>query len=273
MARFVAVLVVTLAGSAVAQERDVEGSADHPLLTRLPGYRLSSYEQKEWDSLENAYLAGADAKWEGKLTRLAYTVQPNGRQLSMAQVARNYEGALKKVGATILHAEGNVTIAKLEKGGAKTYVQASAFNDGTTYELVIVESAGLAQEVVADAAALKKGLAAEGRIALYGVFFDTGKAVVKAESEPTLVQVTKLLKDNPSLKLFVIGHTDSTSTLETNLKLSADRAAAVVAALVGRGIDASRLKPAGVGPYSPLATNQTDAGRAKNRRVELVERP
>lgn len=273
MIRLVAALLLTLCLPAVAQERDFEGSKDHPLLTRMPGYFISNYEQKEWDSVDIAYCSGADAKWEGKLTRIGYTVQPNGRQLSMVQIARNYEGALKKAGAKILYNEGNVTVAKLEKGGSKTYVQAGAFNEGNIYELLIVETKAMEQEVVADAAALKQGLAAEGKIALYGIYFDTGKAIVKPESEPTLVQVTKLLKDNASLKLFVVGHTDGTASLEVNLKLSADRAAAVVAALVSRGIDAGRLKAAGVGPYSPVATNRDDAGRAKNRRVELVERP
>ena len=267
-----AVLSLVLAGAAFADEKDFAGSQDHPLLTRMPGYYISSYEVREWDSLESAYSTGADAKWEGKTTRIGYTVQPGGRQVSMVQIARNYEAAMKKIGGKILYAEGNITCAKLEKGGAKTYVQAGAFNEGTVYELIIVETKALEQEVVADAAALKQGLAAEGKVALYGLYFDTGKALVKPESEPTLVEVVKLLKQNATLKLFVVGHTDGTGTLEVNVKLSSDRAAAVVAALVSRGIDAGRLKAAGVGPWSPVATNRTDDGKAKNRRVELVER-
>ncbi len=255
-----------------AEEKDVDGSKDHPLLTRMPGYFISNYEAKEWDSVDIAYISGADARWEGKMTHVSYTVQPGGRQVSMVQIARNYEGALKKAGAKILYAEGNITVAKLEKGGTKTYVQAGAFNEGANYDLLIVETKGLEQEVVADAAALKQGLAAEGRVALYGLYFDTGKAIVKPESEPTLVQMVKLLQQNASLKVFVVGHTDGTGTLETNVKLSADRAAAVVSALTSRGIDASRLKAAGAGPWSPVATNRTDEGKAKNRRVELVER-
>ncbi len=148
----------------------------------------------------------------------------------------------------------------------------SAFNDGAEYSLVIVEAAPMEQVVVADAAALAKGLAAEGRIALYGIYFDTGKSVVKPESAPTLEQVVKLLKQNAAMQLFVVGHTDGTGPLDANVKLSNERAAAVVKELVGRGIAAARLKAAGVGPWSPLATNRTEEGKAKNRRVELVER-
>jgi OmpA-OmpF porin, OOP family len=262
-----------LTGAAQAEEKDFEGSRDHPLLTRMPGYFISSYEVREWDAMDSPYATGADARWEGKTTRIGYTVQPGGRQVSMAQIARNYEAAMKKAGAKILYAEGNITCARLEKGGAKTWVQAGAFNEGSVYELLIVEAGSLAQEVVADAAALKQGLTAEGRVALYGLYFDSGKAVVKPESEPTLVQLVKLLKQEARLSVFVVGHTDTDGTLEANQKLSADRAAAVVAALTARGIDSKRLKSAGVGPCSPVATNRTPEGKAKNRRVELVERP
>jgi OmpA-OmpF porin, OOP family len=82
----------------------------------------------------------------------------------------------------------------------------------------------------------------------------------------------KLLKSDPTLRAFVVGHTDNVGTLEINLKLSADRADSLVKALIGRGIDATRLKAAGAGPCSPIASNQDEAGRAHNRRVELVER-
>ncbi len=273
MHRLTAAAVLVFAFAAGAQEKDVEGSKDHPLLTRMPGFYIANYEAKEFDSVDvSAYLSGADAKWEGKYTKINYSLKSGTRQTSMVQLARNQEAALKKIGAKILGGGDRVTLAKLEKGGATTYVQASAFNEGRDYELIIVEAKAMEQEVVADAAALKAGIAATGKVALYGIFFDTNKSVVKPESEPTLKEITKLLKDNPKLKIFVVGHTDGVGALEANLKLSNDRAAAVVQVLVARGIEAARLKPAGVGPYSPEATNNTDEGRAKNRRVELVER-
>jgi OOP family OmpA-OmpF porin len=106
---------------------------------------------------------------------------------------------------------------------------------------------------------------------VYGIYFDTGKSVMKPESNPALEEITKLLKHSGSLTLFVVGHTDNVGNLESNLNLSADRADAVVKALTGKGIAASRLKAAGVGPYCPVASNRTDDGKAKNRRVELVE--
>jgi outer membrane protein OmpA-like peptidoglycan-associated protein len=265
-------VAVTLAGSSWAQ-KDVAGSKDHPLLTRMPGSIITSYEQKDFDSVDQStYLSGADARWDGRTTRLRYATA-EAKRPTMVQIERNYEAALKKVGAKVLSSDDRVLLAKLEKGGATTWVFEAAYNEGAEYELIIVEHAAMAQDVVADAAALAKGLVAEGRVALYGLYFDTGKAVVKPESAPTLEQIVKLLQADPKLQLFVVGHTDGVGQLESNLKLSNDRAAAVVKELAAKGIDAKRLKPAGVGPWSPVASNRSEEGRAKNRRVELVDRP
>jgi outer membrane protein OmpA-like peptidoglycan-associated protein len=267
------VLLTAAALPAFAEgETDIEGGKDHPLLTRMPGYYLSSYEAKDFDSTESAYAPAPDERWEGKTTKLGYSAKDETKLTSMAQIARNYEAALRKIGGKVLYSDPGTVAVKIEKGGGKTYVLAQAYNDGRNYMLLVVETKAMAQDVVADAAALSQGIAAAGKVAVYGIFFDTNKAVVKPESAPTIDQILKMLKQSPSLKLTVVGHTDGMGVLETNLKLSADRAAAVVQALVGKGIDASRLRPAGVGPYGPEATNRTEDGRAKNRRVELVER-
>ena len=104
-----------------------------------------------------------------------------------------------------------------------------------------------------------------------GVYFDFGKAEVKPESEPALKEIVKVLTGNPALKIWVVGHTDNVGSVEANLKLSTERAAAVVSTLTGAmGVDPNRLAPFGAGPYAPVAPNTTDEGRAKNRRVELV---
>ena len=113
---------------------------------------------------------------------------------------------------------------------------------------------------------------ATGRIALYGILFDFNKTDLKPESKATLDQIAKLLADDPSLKLLVVGHTDNVGAFEFNRDLSARRAAAVVAALMAQyGIPKERLFPFGVAFASPIASNTTEEGRAKNRRVELVK--
>ena len=126
--------------------------------------------------------------------------------------------------------------------------------------------------VTVDAAAMAKDISATGHVALYGIYFDTDKADIKPESQPALEEITKLLKQDPSLKLFVVGHTDNVGAHDYNLGLSERRAAAVVKELsTNHGIAAARLKPAGVGMLSPVAPNDSEQGRAKNRRVELVK--
>ena len=110
-----------------------------------------------------------------------------------------------------------------------------------------------------------------GRIALYGLYFDTGRTDLKSESKPTLQQIADLLKREPNLKLLVVGHTDNVGNFETNRDLSQRRAESVVNALVtGFGIAPDRLIPFGVSYAAPVASNATPEGRSQNRRVELA---
>jgi len=264
------VLLVTSLGLAQG-ETDVKGSQDHPLFTRMPGYYISEYEVKDFDTYASPYLSGQDANWEGKVTSLGYTIKTGAKQASMVQIARNYENAVKKVGGKILVSEGRVIEAKIQKNGGVTYVHVEAYNDGRNYSVTVVETQPMKQDVVADAAALGASIAATGKAAIYGIYFDTGKSLIKPESNPSLEEITKLMKQQAALTLYVVGHTDNVGALDYNLKLSADRADAVVKALIGRGIAAVRLKAAGVGPYCPVASNRTEDGKAQNRRVELVE--
>ncbi len=130
----------------------------------------------------------------------------------------------------------------------------------------------MAQHIVADAASLGAGLKATGHVTVEGIFFDTGKAEVKPESTPALEQVARLLATDASLKLWVVGHTDAVGKLDDNMKLAQARAEAVVTVLTTKhGVAAPRLKGYGVGPLAPVGTNDTDDGRTKNRRVELVK--
>jgi outer membrane protein OmpA-like peptidoglycan-associated protein len=131
----------------------------------------------------------------------------------------------------------------------------------------------MGQEMQAGAEAWSKDLAESGHAAVYGIYFDTDKADIKPESEAALKEMAKLLNGNPKLAVFIVGHTDSTGEYQHNLKLSEARANAVVAALTAKhGIAAGRLKAVGAGPIAPVASNRAEEGRAKNRRVELVER-
>lgn len=125
--------------------------------------------------------------------------------------------------------------------------------------------------VLVKAPEMENQITSTGRVALYGILFDFNKDAVKPESDPTLEQISALLKSEPSLKLLVVGHTDNVGEFEFNRDLSTRRANAIVQALVSRfGVDKSRLFPFGCSFASPAAPNTSEEGRAKNRRVELV---
>ncbi len=137
----------------------------------------------------------------------------------------------------------------------------------------MIEKQLMKQAVVANAGALalSGSIDESGRVAVYGIYFDTNKADLKPESEPALTEIVKMLQTDAALKLFVVGHADNVGQFAHNIKLSQDRAASVVKSLVGKhGIDEARLIPFGAGPVVPVAPNTTDEGKTKNRSVELV---
>ncbi|WP_374583664.1 OmpA family protein [Pseudoduganella sp.] len=170
-----------------------------------------------------------------------------------------------------------VSAAKPGPGG-NTYVQV-AISDHSEYQRVrqfvqIIEPAVLeGGKVTVDTRAIQEGLQRDGKVALYGVTFDTNKAVIREQSAEQLEQMAKALKASPALKVFIVGHTDDQGEFEANLALSQKRAQAVVDALAGKhGIAASRMLPRGVANLAPVANNASEEGRARNRRVELVVR-
>jgi outer membrane protein OmpA-like peptidoglycan-associated protein len=170
--------------------------------------------------------------------------------------------------------------AEFEKGGRRAMVQLyvaepdSIWQTPKVMQIVIEPKALVGGQVLVSAQALQGSLASEGRVALYGVYFDAGKAQLKPESWPQLQEMAKLLAAQPALKVAIVGHTDSQGAAEANLQLSQQRAEAVREVLQREhGVTAARLQVRGLGPFSPVATNRDEAGRSRNRRVELVELP
>ena len=168
--------------------------------------------------------------------------------------------------------------AVLKRAGSEWHVSVltgQVFGENDTQAAVAIQvlapkamTTGL---VTVNADAMKKGLEAEGKIALYGIYFDTGKAELKAESAEQLEQMAKLLREQPALNVFIVGHTDNQGKFDSNLTLSQRRAEAVVTALVTQHqIAGKRLQAKGAANIAPVASNSSESGRAKNRRVELV---
>jgi outer membrane protein OmpA-like peptidoglycan-associated protein len=173
--------------------------------------------------------------------------------------------------------------AKRTSPGADTYVSLYVAKGGfdehkETFEhaitlLEVVETVPMESKMVTvDAAAMAKEVAATGRVALYGIYFDTNKTDIKPESAPAIDEIAKFLEQDAKATVYVVGHTDNVGGYEQNMGLSQRRAEAVVKELTTKhGIPVTRLKAAGSGPLAPMAPNETEEGRAKNRRVELVK--
>ncbi|MDZ4867862.1 MAG: OmpA family protein [Alphaproteobacteria bacterium] len=145
--------------------------------------------------------------------------------------------------------------------------------DRTGVLVEIVEPKGMETKmVVLKAEAISGDIATQGRAVFYGIHFDFDKADIKPESEPQLEEMAKVMKANAKLNVLIVGHTDNQGKLDYNTGLSQRRAEAVVKALSSKyGIDAKRMTARGIASLSPVTTNRTDDGRAKNRRVEMVE--
>ncbi len=242
----------------------------------------------------------------GRAFRIRYE-GPEGR--SALEVARNIEQGMKAKGFEILfgckagdcsdlggselyfglHDESTLGTGDIHSNpGAQVFTAAKlARAEGDVYATIYVTEIGKKPEVLVDvvetapmetdkivfidASAMQKDIDAYGRVALYGILFDFDKATIRPDSQPTLDEIVKFLRSNPSIRLIVAGHTDGEGGFDYNLDLSKRRAEAVVAALTEAGIGADRLKPFGVGMAAPVASNDNDPGRAKNRRVELVK--
>ena len=218
-------LSIPAAWAQEAGEVDVEGSKDPTWLSRMPGYYVEAYDFRDYDT--NDFDLVTEVKTvEGAKTKIGYRRKTGGKPISGLQVGRNYENALKKIGATILVAPKNTgtLVATVKRGAKSVWVGLWAEDEAGFYELVIVEPKTMEQEVTADAAALGEAINSTGRVAVYGILFDTGKSEVKPESEPALVEIAKLLTNDPKLNLHVVGHTDNQGAFDANMKLSRERA-------------------------------------------------
>lgn len=270
-----AVTVCLCAAPAFAQDTDADGSRDHPMFSRMPGYYIQEYDAQDFSSVE--LDTDPPRKVEGRYWKISYWLKEGARKVGPVQIARNYTDLMLKRGGKKLFDDvdsgGGTTIAQMPIDGKNIYLQLYVSNAGEVYDLTVVEEAAMEQKVEFTAMELAKALADTGSVALHNVLFDTGKATLKSESAAALAPVGELLKNDASLTLEIQGHTDNVGQAAANLKLSQDRAAAVKTYLVQTfGIPAARLTTSGFGDTRPVAPNTAETGRAQNRRVELVKK-
>ncbi len=305
--KFVVGLVVLYAPLGLpAENKDVPGGVDYAPVGRYEGSVITGYQSAEFD--QYTYYTGPvkrrgdnsqGEKLEGRLQHVAYQV-PQGA--SQADVFGNFRNKLEGQGFTTVFSCSNKECGGTEFAYAvKTlpipqmvvdpfnyrYLAAQKVSSGTRVSLALLVSedthkrvrahltvveAGELENKMVDAKQMAAGLGEAGHIALYGIYFDTDKAVIKPESRPTLEEIAKLLGTDPALKIILVGHTDNQGAYDYNMDLSKRRAQAVLERLTGEfGVAAGRLRAAGVGYLAPVASNAAESGRALNRRVELVE--
>jgi OOP family OmpA-OmpF porin len=266
-------LMLLAALPCLPQEQDAEGCKDSKILPRFRNSVIAECSRKEFDAAELLVGMKEDEEQlrslEGQVEIITYEY-PEG--ISPLQIARNAEAALRQAGFQVIFSGKDAWLnpaVTARKGAQWILVRLNPGDKRYTVTAVLVKE--MTQEMTANAEGLAAEIEKAGRVAVYGIHFDTGKATIRPESEPVLNELVKLMTAHPDWRFRIEGHTDSTGSKAANQTLSAQRAASVAAWLTAHGIDQSRLITQGFGDSQPVADNATEEGRAKNRRVELVK--
>lgn len=244
---------------------------DHPVIKPIPGFALDNSEFESFSSY--AFTVKQDEslvekKVKGKYWFLYYEYQKEDRTFSKLEIIENYRQAALEKGGKILNADEtklDFTIPNPKGGTIWVHLHTWA----NSYELYIIEEEGFEKRLDFSAEEMKKELDSTGHIAIYGIYFDFDKSDLKIGSEKMLTEIVKLMMNFPDLKIDIQGHTDNTGARDYNLKLSDRRANTVKSYLMLYGIEPARMTATGYGPDEPVASNDTEEGRALNRRVEL----
>jgi OmpA-OmpF porin, OOP family len=286
----VSLVACALAGAfltSTATAKDQPGSKDHPLFSRYKNLEISDYSVKNFDRYERGPVDCTPSPCkasvikdftfvaEGKITEIRY-VSPSFAAISLLEALRNYEAAVKQLGGTKLTVNDRantdhvfaIPSKKDDPKSAPIYLHLNMTIGTDGYKLAVIEPAVVEQTV--KAGELEKELKAKGFITLY-INFANGKSELPEDAKPTVREIAKLMETSPKIKLSVEGHTDAVGNAKDNQTLSDKRSQSIVAALVGSGVNKARLLAAGKGQSTPIADNRSEEGRAKNRRVELVE--
>lgn len=269
-------LVLSAAILTAQSERteDAEKSKDHPLVSRFPGYFISSYEEQEF-SVHEFQLGEKRQRVEGKYWEWEYELGKGTKKAGPLQISRNYVNAITAKGGVKLYEEvdsgSGETTLRFTANGRSIWVGLSLANGGSFYRMYIVEEGPMEQRVTFTAPELAKALEDRGSVSLNNVHFDTGTAKLRPESEKMLDILAEALKTNANRTFEIRGHTDSVGTPAANRVLSASRAEAVKAYLMAKhGFQASKVIASGAGDTQPVASNDTEEGRQLNRRVEVL---
>jgi len=264
-------------GTIPAISQDV---TEHPLIRPFPDSILDERRSEYQSFGEYDFRVGTARNYElhtimGEFRSLRYLLYNNdgspNREVSQLEYVENFKTAALERGGEIKWEDrhyGLVFTIPRESGGI-TWCRLTATPAAGRHDLFIIDESPLETSLEFGAAQMKAALDSDGRIALYGILFDYDKATLQQSSNDQLQEVLTLLLQYPELSLEIQGHTDSDGSEAYNLQLSQQRSESVLGYLVLFGVESSRLQAKGYGESVPVAPNDTDENKAKNRRVEL----
>jgi len=271
---FLLIYILFVSSFTQAQE-----NIEHPMVKKMPNFKLvetlskkSKFSIFPFRIIKNKKITTTEKK--GRYWKLHYENRnAKGKintKVSKIDIMNNYRAAAKELGGKVLYAKrGKITFTLPLNNGATLWGYVTAL-DGN-YDLIIIEEEGFAKQLTFSADQMKRALDSAGTISIYGINFDTAKDRLKPGAEKVLVEINKLMLNYPELKIEIQGHTDNVGSANYNLNLSNKRANTVKQYLLLFGVDKNRMTAKGYGLTKPIATNDTEVGRAKNRRVELVK--
>jgi outer membrane protein OmpA-like peptidoglycan-associated protein len=255
-----------LAGAAGAAVKIKE----HPVIKPIPTAVATSSDFKKYAAHTFRVRKNGDSEKKevrGKYWEFSYKT---AKDISGLEILENYKQEALEKGGKILYEDKSQLVFTLTTPEGKTlWTQVYRDNWNAYYQLYVVEAKEFKKTLTFGAEEMKQQLDEKGSVAVYGILFDFDKATLKPGAEKVLLEMVKLMKSSPDLKVEIQGHTDNVGGKDYNLKLSQERADAVKKFLVLYGIEAGRLTTQGFGLDQPVATNDTEEGRALNRRVEL----
>ncbi len=261
--------------SSLQSQDDIE----HPMVKKMPDFKLikslskkSKFSTFQFRIIENKKTKTVEKK--GRYWKLVYINRDNrgkvNTKISKIDIMNNYRAAAKEMGGKVLYAKrGRITFTLPLNNGGKLWAYVTAL-DGN-YDLIIIEEEDFEKQLIFSADQMKRTLDSLGTISIYGINFDTAKDRLKQGAEKVLTEIVKLMKNFPELKIEIQGHTDNVGSANYNLNLSNKRANTVKDYLLLFGVEKERMTSKGYGLTKPIASNDTEEGRAKNRRVELMK--
>jgi outer membrane protein OmpA-like peptidoglycan-associated protein len=275
--QFIVLFVVLINFVGFSQDtKRCEGS-EPSYLNRMPGFYISDCKNSDYNEKDFIYYEKGKANIihkGGKYYEVWYWKNADEtRQISSAQVRANYTNAILKASGKVLSSESSSEpVFTASINGKEVYISLAIGNssDIKNYHIYVVEVEQMQQDIVIN---LEEAIDRDGKVALYGILFDTDKSTIKPESEKALQQIIDYLNGHPKVNIIVVGHTDMTGDFAHNMELSKDRAETVTDYLIKTGkIDPKRLASNGVGPLCPVSKNDSEDGKNLNRRVEVVKK-